>query len=102
MIERTKYIPSIISLAGGLIASLASIVNKYSSLETMVVVLIALIVFYIAGSIIRYVVNKMLIIPEPEEETESEEDVNSEENEGEVGESEETEDTEETPTEEQV
>lgn len=102
MIERTKYIPSIISLAGGLIASLAAIINKYSSLETMIVVLIALIVFYIAGSIIRYIVNKMLIIPEPEEETESEEEENSEENDGEAGESVESEDAEEAPTEEQV
>ena len=79
VIERTKYIPPIISLAGGLIASLAAIINKYDSLETMVVVLIALIVFYIIGSIIRYVVNKVFYIPEPEKETESD-------NEGETGE----------------
>ena len=86
MIERTKYIPSIISLAAGLIASIVAIINKYSSLETMIVVLVALIVFYIIGSIIRYVANKMLIIPEPEEteseETESEEEENPEESEG--------------------
>ncbi len=78
MIERTKYIPAIISLAGGLIASIAAIINKYSSLETMIVVLIALIVFYIAGAIIRYVANKVFVIPEPEEEKESEEEGSSE------------------------
>lgn len=72
MIERTKYIPPIVSLSGGLIASLAAIINKYSSLEMMIVVLIALIVFYIAGSIIKYVANKVFYIPEPEDE-ESEE-----------------------------
>lgn len=82
MIERTKYIPPIISLAGGLIASLAAIINRYSSLETMIVVLIALIVFYIAGSIIRYVANKVLYIPEPEKEMESENDEDSGENKG--------------------
>ncbi len=93
MIQRTKYIPSIISLAAGLIASIAAIINNYSSLETMIVVLIALIVFYIIGSIIRYIANKMLVIPEPEEETESEEEENSEENEGDAEETEETEAT---------
>lgn len=82
MIERTKYIPPIISLAGGLIASLAAIINKYSSLETMVVVLITLIVFYIIGSIIRYVANKVFYIPEPEKETESENKEESGENKG--------------------
>lgn len=101
MIERTKYIPSIISLAAGLIASIVAIVNKYSSLETMIVVLVALIVFYIIGSIIRYVANKMLIIPEPEEseseETESEEEENPEES---AGDSEAAKDTEEAPKEE--
>lgn len=101
MIQRTKYIPSIVSLTAGLIASIAAIINKYSSLETMIVVLVALIVFYIIGSIIRYVANKTLIIPEPEEteeeETESEEAENSEESEGE---SEETQNSEEAPEEE--
>lgn len=95
MIERTKYIPSIISLAAGLIASIAAIVNKYSSLETMIVVLVALIVFYIIGSIIRYVANKMLIIPESDEseseETESEEEENPEESAGDSGVAEDTE-----------
>ena len=102
MIERTKYIPSIISLTGGLIASIAAIVNRYSSLETMIVVLIALIVFYIAGSIIRYFANKVLIIPELEEEEgeESAEDENEQENEGEAEETDETQEIEETPAEE--
>lgn len=100
MIQRTKYIPSIISLAAGLIASIAAIINKYSSLETMVVVLVALIVFYIIGSLIRYIANKMLVIPEPEEEAESEEEENLEENEGDAEETEVTQDEEETPTEE--
>ena len=98
MIERTKYIPPIISLAAGLIASIAAIVNRYSSLETMIVVLVALIVFYIIGSIIRYVANKMLVIPEPEEEEESDETESEEENSEESeGESEDSQETEETP-----
>ena len=72
MIERTKYIPPIIALAGGLIACIATIVNSYSSLEIMLIVLVAIIVFYIAGSIIRMIANKALYIPEPEEEEGSE------------------------------
>ena len=83
MIERTKYIPPIISLAGGLVASIASIINRYSSLETMVVVLIALIVFYIIGSIIRYFANKILYIPKLEAESELENSENSGDDEGE-------------------
>ncbi len=94
MIERTKYIPPIISLAGGFIASIAAIINRYSGLETMIVVLIALIVFYIAGSVIRYIANKVFYIPEPDEETESEEGENSEEGKGDFEESDDARNTE--------
>ena len=77
--ERTKYIPSIISLAGAFVACLVTIVTSYDTLETLLIVLAALIVFYIVGSIIRVLVNKLFIIPEPEEESESGEEENSEE-----------------------
>ena len=67
MIDRTKYIPSIVSLLGGLVACIVTFVNKYESLETLIIILATLIVFYIIGTVIRYVVKKVLVVDIPED-----------------------------------
>ena len=81
--DRTKYIPSIISLAGGLVACIVTIINKYETLETLMIVLASLIIFYIVGAIFRILIKKILVVPEPEKDAESEDSENSEENSGE-------------------
>lgn len=81
--DRTKYIPSIISLSGGLVACIVTIINKYETLETLMIVLASLIIFYIVGAIFRILIKKILVVPEPEKDAESEDSENSEENSGE-------------------
>lgn len=94
MIDRTKYIPPIVSLSGAFVACVVTIINEYSNLEMMLIVLAAAILFYIAGAIIRMLVVKILVVPEPEKEgSESGEEGSEEGNdnpenpEGETGES---------------
>lgn len=79
--QRTKYIPSIVSLTGGLIACVVTMINPYETYEIFLIVLAALIVFYIAGSMMRYVFNKIFYPTKLEED-----DENAEGEEGEAGE----------------
>ena len=69
--KRTKYIPAIITLIGCLAASVITFLNKYDSLYSMLIILAALIIFYIAGLIMKGLADKYLII---EEEIINEED----------------------------
>ena len=72
--ERTKYIPSIISLSGGLLACIITMMNPYETYEMFLIILAALIVFYIVGSIARMIINKILFITKVEEDDETTEE----------------------------
>ncbi|MDE6209684.1 MAG: hypothetical protein K2M73_08465 [Lachnospiraceae bacterium] len=84
MKERFKYIPSIVMLLAGFIACITTIVNKYDIIETLIIILVVLVSFYIVGLIIRALFNKFIIveviegIKESEEAVEGEEDENPE------------------------
>ena len=66
--ERTKYIPSIISLSGGLLACIITMINPYETYEMFLIILAALIVFYIVGAIARIIINKILFVTKVEED----------------------------------
>ena len=103
--DRTKYIPSIIALLAAFIACIVTIINKYETLETLLIVLATLIIFYIVGAIVRFLVNKILAVPEPEKDAENKDGEISEENSGEESadsNSSEDEEAEKAPEEEQV
>ncbi len=103
--DRTKYIPSIVSLSGAFVACIVTIINKYETLETLLIVLASLIIFYIVGAVIRILIKKILVVPEPEKDAESEDSENSEENSGEESADSDTgeeEEAENAPEEEQV
>ncbi|MBQ9699746.1 MAG: hypothetical protein IJV71_03910 [Lachnospiraceae bacterium] len=100
--DRTKYIPTIVSLAGAFVACVVTIINGYSNLDMMLIVLAACILFYIAGAIIRMLVVKMLIVPEPEEGSESGEEEGSKEGSEDSENTDETENNEEKNDEQQV
>ena len=90
--ERTKYIPSIISLSGGLLACIITMINPYETYEMFLIILAALIVFYIVGAIARMIINKILFVTKVEEDDETAEEggetgENTEEGEPEEGES---------------
>ena len=94
--ERTRYIPSIISLAAGFVACLVTMINTYDTLEILIIVLSTLIVFYIVGTIARSIINKALFVTKiDDDESEDEEGEGSEENSDEDGKNESQEDSEE-------
>ena len=72
--ERTKYIPSIISLSGGLLACIITMINPYETYEMFLIILVALIVFYIVGAIARMIINKILFVTMVEEDDETTEE----------------------------
>jgi Ca2+/H+ antiporter len=63
-VKRTKYIPAIITLIGCLAATIITFLNRYAALKSMIIILIVLIVFYIAGLIIKGLADKYLLIEE--------------------------------------
>ena len=85
--ERTKYIPSIISLSGGLLACIITMINPYETYEMFLIILVALIVFYIVGAIARMIINKILFITKVEEDDETTEEGDEAEENTEQGES---------------
>lgn len=72
--ERTKYIPSIVSLSGGLIACIFTMLNPYDTYEILLLVLAALIVFYIVGAIARKIINKVLFVTKVDDDSETDEE----------------------------
>ena len=85
--ERTKYIPSIISLSGGLLACIITMINPYETYEMFLIILAALIVFYIVGAIARMIINKILFVTKVEEDDETAEEGDEAEENTEEGES---------------
>lgn len=71
--ERTKYIPSIVSLTGGLIACIVTMINPYETYEIFLIVLSALIVFYIVGAIGRKIINKAIYVTKVDDGSDAEE-----------------------------
>ena len=84
--ERTKYIPSIISLSGGLLACIITMINPYETYEMFLIILAALIVFYIVGAIARKIINKVLFVTKVDDDSETDEDEGDEAAENKEGE----------------
>lgn len=81
MDNKIKYIPAILSLMAGLIASIIAITSHYDTLHIMIIILAALLIFFIVGSIVRAVFEKNFVIKEEENKEDSE---TSEDEEGET------------------
>lgn len=60
--KRTKYIPAIVTLTGCLAATVITFLNRYDALRSMIIILVSLIAFYIAGLIIKGLADKYLVI----------------------------------------
>lgn len=96
--KRTKYIPAIVTLIGCLSATIITLLNRYSALQSMIIILVVLVVFYVAGQIIRVLVDKYLVLEKDalneeslmEEDAEGETSENKTENEEEAKKSEES------------
>ena len=66
------YLPAIIALAAGLVASIVMLANHNTTLKALIVVLAFLVGFYLLGSILRAVLLAVATKEEPAEETEAE------------------------------
>ena len=62
MNDKIKYIPAILSLTAGLIASIIAITSNYDTLHIMIIILVALVAFYAAGVIVRLIFEKNFVI----------------------------------------
>lgn len=67
----TKKIPAVVSLLAGLIALVVTYVRKAEILETLTTLLIVLLSFYVLGSIVKVVIDK-IVKDDIEEETDEE------------------------------
>ena len=83
MRRQLKMLPAFVMLLAGLIASVMTFFNKYTTKEALVILTITLIVFYILGLILQKVIYKFEKANEPEPEV-----VTPEEEEGKVSEKE--------------
>ncbi|MFG6327377.1 MAG: hypothetical protein K1W00_11060 [Lachnospiraceae bacterium] len=80
MNDKIKYIPAILSLTAGLIASIIAITSNYDTLHIMIIILVALVAFYAAGVIVRLIFEKNFVI-RVEEEADGEDNTQSSEDE---------------------
>ena len=60
--NKTRYIPSIVMLSAALVACVATMYFKYSTRDILIIVLVASIVFFIIGQMIRMLAEKYLIV----------------------------------------
>lgn len=57
---RTKFIPIIIMLSAGFVSCVITILNKYEVSDSLLIVLLTLVEFYIIGYIARKILEKVL------------------------------------------
>ncbi|MBQ9505257.1 MAG: hypothetical protein IJU93_09635 [Lachnospiraceae bacterium] len=78
---KTKPVPAVVMLIGGAATAISCFVRKFPLLKMLFVVFIALLCFWIAGCIIKLLLDRIVIEP-PEEEEKPEEE--AEDGEGEA------------------
>lgn len=83
MSKKYGLLPAGISLFAGLVVSIAMLISKSSPLYSLIMVFSFLLVFYILGTIFRWLLIKFETKPEKKEEKEEQtEDVSTENEEG--------------------
>ena len=83
--NRIDYLPAILTLLAALISCVFTIIYKYDMTTSMIIILVSAIVFYILGTIVKWIFIKVLII-DMEAEVEKEEAKTAEEENSEVDE----------------
>lgn len=82
---RVRYIPAVITLIAGTITSIISIIWQYHIIDSLILLLAVLIIFYIIGNIARnIIVYAMGMVTE--EDSDREEEIEEESNEQEPNE----------------
>lgn len=75
--KKFRNVPAFITLLAGLVCSIAMILQKYTLVKFLWVLIGVMLAFYIAGLLIRVLLNKVFKDPETQEKK-SEEDGDSE------------------------
>lgn len=65
--NRTKYIPAIVMLTAGFVVCIVTFLNDFSLKGALMAILFTMVGFLILGYIIKFLVNKFIVIPLLEE-----------------------------------
>ncbi len=68
--KKFRNLPAILTLLAGFITSIIAIICRFSLVRTLWTLVVIMVVFFIIGMVVRIVLDKSLILPEPEEEEE--------------------------------
>lgn len=63
---KTKYVPPVVMLCAGLIRAVFGILYKQDIKDFLWAVLLVMVIFYILGSIVKVVLDKMIIVTNEE------------------------------------
>ncbi len=55
-----RYIPAIIMLVAGLVTSIMCLVKGIGIIRSLIIILVVLIIFYLVGRIVKFVITKTL------------------------------------------
>lgn len=70
--KKFRNLPAFLTLLAGFITSVIAIIFQFSLVRTLWSLAIIMVIFFIFGLGIRYILDKELVIPEPEKEEEKE------------------------------
>lgn len=63
MMDRTKYIPSIVMLTAGFVVCIVTYISKYSLITALLTILCTMVVFFVLGLFIKLLINKFIVAP---------------------------------------
>lgn len=63
MMDRTKYIPSIVMLTAGFVVCIVTYISKYSLITALLTILCTMVVFFVLGLFIKLLINKFIVEP---------------------------------------
>ena len=64
---KTKSIPAITTLLAGAVVSISTFVNRFELIEALKYIFIAMLIFYFAGEIIKFIADRFIIESEKDE-----------------------------------
>lgn len=76
--KKFRNLPAFLTLLSGFITSVIAIVCKFDLVRMLWTLVVIMVIFFVIGLIIRYILDKALVIPEPEEEKKEGEEENKE------------------------
>lgn len=77
--KKFRNLPAFLTLLAGFITSVIAIICRFTLVRTLWTLVVIMIIFFTIGMVTRFILDKTLVIPEPEEKNEGEEAQESEE-----------------------